>query len=639
MVRLGVGEDKPLAVQQWQGLIAINYPARKSGLTRHVNVTEAKKLCPSLICQHVATWREGDTTWAYHAGANEAQPNIATHKVSLDPYRLECQKILALIKSVLPSDKQKVEKASIDEVFLDLSAQVHEVLLERYPVLREGPGDGDQNAYLPLPPRVQLDWKADALIDLDSPTQEERMHDWDDITTLLGSEIVRHVRAQIYEKLHYTCSAGVASNKLLSKLGSAHKKPNQQTVIRPRATAHFLSDFKFTKIRSFGGKLGEQITALFGTEMVSELLDVDISTLRQKLGDETGTRVWQAIRGIDHSEVNPRTVINSMLSAKSFRPTITTEAQARKWLRIFSADLASRLKEVEGKRRPKTVHLHYRSSGQDRSKSSPCPAGGKLDEEVLYGIAEKLFMWGVVDGNMWPCANLSLSVSGFEEGVSGNMGIGGFLLKGDEARKKRDAEASAPKAEDVRDERPEKKRRVDAAPNGIGRFFAKRESTAASSDAEARTPNSGAESGAATPNPLAQDEGLDNATPTHHASIPPDATTGLAAEADANAVPSPNANPDQASPTVSDLRCEKCNETFPFEEDLQSHKDWHFAMSLQESDERQAKVFSRPKPSERKGSGDSAKKGKVGAKGRGKVMDKGGDKGKDGKVQSRLTFG
>lgn len=63
MVRLGLPEDQPLAVQQWQGLIAINYAARGFGITRHAVISEAKKLCPNLICQHVATWREGDSEW------------------------------------------------------------------------------------------------------------------------------------------------------------------------------------------------------------------------------------------------------------------------------------------------------------------------------------------------------------------------------------------------------------------------------------------------------------------------------------------------------------------------------------------------------------------------------------------------
>ena len=70
MVRLGVAEDQPLAVQQWQGLIAINYPARKFGITRFLPISEAKKLCPELICQHVATWREGESEWKVRIGAH-----------------------------------------------------------------------------------------------------------------------------------------------------------------------------------------------------------------------------------------------------------------------------------------------------------------------------------------------------------------------------------------------------------------------------------------------------------------------------------------------------------------------------------------------------------------------------------------
>jgi DNA polymerase eta len=33
-VRLGIPLDKPLAVQQWQGLIAVNYAAREKGIKR-----------------------------------------------------------------------------------------------------------------------------------------------------------------------------------------------------------------------------------------------------------------------------------------------------------------------------------------------------------------------------------------------------------------------------------------------------------------------------------------------------------------------------------------------------------------------------------------------------------------------------
>jgi DNA polymerase eta len=146
-------------------------------------VTEAKQLCPTLITQHVATWKEGDEKWAYH---EDAFAHIGTHKVSLDPYRLESRKILACIKDVLPTDLQKVEKASIDEVFMDLSAQVHSIMLERFPELGLPPPYDDPTESLPLPPTTALDWQADALIDLDFSETENDDPDWDDIAMFVS---------------------------------------------------------------------------------------------------------------------------------------------------------------------------------------------------------------------------------------------------------------------------------------------------------------------------------------------------------------------------------------------------------------------------------------------------------------------
>lgn len=433
-VRLGVDPSIPLAVQQWQGLIAINYPARAFGLSRHVPITEAKEKCPEIICQHVATWQEGDTQWSY---SDDAAKQIATRKVSLDPYRIQSRKILALMKDCLPGDKQRVEKAGIDEVFLDLSAQVHALMLDKYPKLQGPAPYDDPSEPLPCPPTTVLDWAADALVDLDDSHFEEDDPDWDDVAMLLASEIVRDVRKAVFETLHFTCSAGISKNKMLAKLGSGYKKPNSQTVIRNRAVQHFLSDIKFTKIRNLGGKLGDEVVAAFNTDTVAELLSVSMEQMKKTLGDDVGSKLYGTVRGEDTSEVNPRTQIKSMLSAKSFRPSINTLDQASKWLRIFVADIFSRLVEegvLENKRRPKTINLHHRQGSQTRSKQGPIPMGKQITEDLLFDLARNLLAQVIVDGRAWPCANLSLSVGGFEEGVTGNKGIGGFLVRGPEAK-------------------------------------------------------------------------------------------------------------------------------------------------------------------------------------------------------------
>ncbi|WZH48710.1 Dna polymerase eta subunit [Fusarium acuminatum] len=624
MVRLGIPKDKPLAVQQWQGLIAVNYPAREHGIGRHCDVEEAKKLCPDLITQHVATWREGDSKWAYR---EDAAANIATDKVSLDFYRLQSRRILATIKEALPADLQKVEKASIDEVFLDLSSQVHAILLRRFPELSNPPPYDDPTEKLPLPSIVALDWQTDALIDLEEE-QETVDPDWDDVAILVGSEIVRKVRSEVLQKLGYTCSAGVASNKLLSKLGSAYRKPNKQTVVRNRAVSAFMSGFKVTKLRNLGGKLGEQIVSTFNTEAVTELLNVTLTTMKTKLGHETGLWIFNTIRGIDTSEVNSRTQIKSMLSAKSFRPTINSPEQATRWLKIFAADIFARLVEegvLENKRRPRTMNLHHRHEGQVRSRQAPIHQGKALDEETLFELAKDLLSQIIAEGRgVWPCANLSLSVAGFEDGVKRNMGIGAFLVKGEEAEALR-LSTSDSRPSSTGPEPSVKRRRVEGG--GIQRFFSKRTYS---------DPDVGISNASLTPKDITKTSRV----PSEDAQK----TLTFATKHDHEArqksdlvLHQPNGPPwhgslsngrrDSNQQPPIDLVCSRCKASFADPEELQSHGDWHMAKDLQDA-ERVNPTFAERQATAR----NPAQKtqGAASRRGRGGKLEQG---------QSRLKFG
>ncbi|KAF3168894.1 DNA-directed DNA polymerase eta rad30 [Orbilia oligospora] len=395
MVRLGVPEDQPLAVQQWD---AVNYPARSFGITRMRNVADAKRKCPTLMAVHVATWRvQNDTAvMGYHDMTNAS---ISTDKVSLDHYRRESKKILAIFREGCP----KVEKASVDESFLDLSGLVFGKLLERFEEelgVVDGeivPPYGDTTERLRMPEVAGVEWGDSHLIDLDDGEEgEEEPIDWDDIIMGIAAEIVADIRGEVRRRLGYTCSAGISRNKMLAKLGSGYKKPNQQTIVRNRAVTHFLSSMKFTSIRNLGGKLGSEVATAFGTENVSEVLSVPLETFKAKLGDDTGTWLYKTIRGIDTTEVLTRTDIKSMLSAKSFTPAITRYQQGENWLKVFCADIVSRVNEEADEpveyppshdesgalgsqpvslRRPRTMTLHHRSGKVTKSRQAGIPVG------------------------------------------------------------------------------------------------------------------------------------------------------------------------------------------------------------------------------------------------------------------------
>ncbi|KAL1974672.1 hypothetical protein VTN31DRAFT_4876 [Thermomyces dupontii] len=578
MVRLGVSRDTPLAVQQWDSLIAINYAARPFGITRMISVAEAKKRCPNLVLQHVATFREGEGgRWAYR---EDAAQSIGTDKVSLDPYRKESRKIFGLIHQELSkwrdrlvaSDSRdgcllqpaKVEKASIDEVFIDLSSIVYGVLRDRYAELRNIPSTEDKSKLLPPLPTTVLEWSPeDGLVDLDEAEMEEDNPDWDDMAMLVGAEVVRSVREAIYTKLGYTCSAGIARNKMIAKLGSGRNKPNKQTIVRNRAIQNFLSQFKFTQIRMLGGKLGDQVSAQFGTDQVTELLKVPLEQFKAKLGDDTATWLYEIIRGVDHSEVNTRTQIKSMLSAKSFTRNINSVDQAEKWLRIFAADLYGRLVEdgiLEHRRRPKTITLHNRVRSETHSKQLPIPSGKTIDENLLFDLARTLLAQAIGEGRAWPSQHLSLSVSSFEEGPINNRAIDGFLVRGPAAlelnAQSRDSESGKNHGETGR------KRKVDDG--GLQRHFKK--------------------------------------------SMLRDSST-----------PQPETESD-----IAGYQCPRCNKFMP-EDERGEHEDWHFAKDLSMQDMQEQRLSSPSSSSAARAGGKHTKTVRRGS-------------GKPELKQTRLTF-
>ncbi|KNZ58091.1 hypothetical protein VP01_19g9 [Puccinia sorghi] len=474
--RLKIPPDKPLAVQQWRGLIAVNYPARAFGITRHLPFDEARKKCPDLICVHVATYAQGDseTEAKYHEN-----PKPETHKV-------ESVKILKIFSESCPT----IEKASIDEAFLDFSIPVRDILCSRYDLptleaLQESSSKISLDDPLPQPPR--LDW--DKLLEPSQtnivPLDPDSDHSdtWTDIALLIGSELMAHCRQEVFDQLGYTCSAGIATNKvnydlsqltttdlvelqlkpsslsstikfeiatwhvqqMLAKLCSAYKKPNAQTVLRPAAVRDFLRPFEVSKVRFLGGKLGQLVTELISSTIaepdlkacvLSEVWKIPLSQLQASLGEQTGMWVWETVRGVDRSEVETKTHVKSMMSSKNFRPSISTWTQGLHWLRILARDLFARLKEARETTPgiwPKVIVMHKRDGSQNSfAKQIAFPFTAQLTDEYIFLLGQKLLQEFSVRQadqtfHLGTITSLALAFQTLERIESGQRGIQGFF--------------------------------------------------------------------------------------------------------------------------------------------------------------------------------------------------------------------
>ncbi|WFC98171.1 DNA-directed DNA polymerase [Malassezia yamatoensis] len=454
--RLGVDCAKvPLAVLQWQGLIAVNYVARKFGVSRfNCSMEEAKNRCPDLQFVHVASYGPGDEHPQYYDS-----PSPRTHKISLDLYRRESKKIMEIFQrrlevesstgvhlgfdlepvvadcwapSFLKMEENSLdedilfEKASIDESFFDLSLYVRKQILRRFPFLdirkdlESLPAEERANRLntpLPLPPlavRQEMVKKSWSLLGAWWPNGQQNYESsqeasqssvdtepftdlsWVDIAHAIAAERMIAVRKHIVDLLGYTTSAGIAGNKALAKLCSSHRKPCSQTLLLPRHALDFLAPLPFRKIRFLGGKLGAEIADVWGQSTVGELWPVSMEEMQLKLG-ASGRWLYDLCRGNDRSEVCRRSANRSMMSSKNFQPVLSTHTKGLQWLSIMSSELSLRLQEEREEHPliyPRFLVLRYVMSGTSGARSQQTPFGFVRNEDLakeIYSKAEKLW--------------------------------------------------------------------------------------------------------------------------------------------------------------------------------------------------------------------------------------------------------
>ncbi|KAG9284815.1 hypothetical protein G9A89_003738 [Geosiphon pyriformis] len=442
-VRLGIPSNVPLAVQQWQGLIAVNYAARESGIQRHCTVTEARSKCPELQLVHVATYVNGEIEPQYHLN-----PHYATHKVSLDTYRRASSQIFQILQRYCTL----IQRASVDEAYMDVTDFVNERLVKRFHELNE-------SSQAP-----EIDWNGLGIIwsntrneDVDADKEKNTWNDWQ---LAIAAELASEIRETVLMELGYTCSAGIAHNKTLAKLCSALNKPNKQTVLKGTEAMNFMRELPFQKIRNLGGKLGSEIGNELKVETAGELWKFTVEELQAKFGMSTGVWLFNISRGIDTEGVVQRNTTKSMMASKSFRPPIKTLANVEHWMNILATELYTRvIDDYElNQRWPRTLVMHFKcvSHQSPRSKSAPFPRRGSLKSPDI--LSDKILELFKSSDYAFPCTNISAAATGLVKDDSvGSVDIAKFFLKSPEHRKSDISNASTHNSES---DLPEKSMRV-----------------------------------------------------------------------------------------------------------------------------------------------------------------------------------
>ncbi|GMI90780.1 Y-family DNA polymerase H [Hibiscus trionum] len=413
----------PTAVVQyneWKGgaLIAVSYEARKFGVKRSMRGAEAKEVCPQIQLVQVP---------------------VARGKADLNGYRSAGSEVVSIL-----SRRGRCERASIDEVYLDLTDAAETMLAENPPQsLEKIDEEALKSHILGLNNEDGSDIKENVRNWINRHSADHR-----DKLLACGILIVAELRMQVLKETEFTCSAGIAHNKMLAKLASGMNKPSQQTVVPSSSVNGLLNTLPIRKMKQLGGKLGISLQTDMGVNTVGDLLQFPEEKLQERYGVNTGTWLWNIARGISGEAVEGRLLPKSHGSGKTFTGprALKTVPAVQHWLNQLCEELSERLCSDldQNKRMAHTLTLHaraYKSSDSDSQKKFPsksCPlryGTAKIQEDAFNlfqaGLREYIGFYGVkTQGNHysgWGITSLSVSASKIVPIPSGTCSIAKYF--------------------------------------------------------------------------------------------------------------------------------------------------------------------------------------------------------------------
>ncbi|MCP1225442.1 DNA polymerase IV [Sebaldella sp. S0638] len=133
---------------------------------------------------------------------------------------------------------------------------------------------------------------------------------------------IEKFKSSLYKHTKLTCSIGIGYNKLSAKLASDANKPNGYFIIDSHEKFHnYVKDKSVGIIPGIGRKSLEPLNNM-GINTVSDIFNLTKNNLTDMFGANKGVRIFESVRGIDHSEVDYISERQSYGQEETFSRTI-----------------------------------------------------------------------------------------------------------------------------------------------------------------------------------------------------------------------------------------------------------------------------------------------------------------------------
>ncbi len=307
------------------------------------------------------------------------------------------------VKSGIPISfaKKRLEQRK-DAVFLPVDFEYYEKITEKAMKIMKDNADifeyvGRDEAYLDVTKRVEEDFTK-------------------------ASHLAQQIKNLIRTELKLSCSIGVSSNKLISKIASDYQKPDGLTIVQHDKVEQFLAQLNIRVIPGIGKKTEQRFKEM-KLETIEEIKKIDVFTLNKEFGRKSGTYIYNAIRGINDEPVKEKE--ESIQYSKII--TLKKDSKEYEFLLENLYELCKQIQNIvkNNNKMFKSIGIHFVQSDLSNKSKSKMLRNSTNNLEELEKNVEQLLTDALEDQTM-TIRRVGVKVSDLSE-IKGQSDITNFF--------------------------------------------------------------------------------------------------------------------------------------------------------------------------------------------------------------------
>lgn len=207
-----------------------------------------------------------------------------------------------------------------------------------------------------------------------------------------GRAVAWEIRNMIREETGLTASAGISSNKLLSKIASDWRKPDGQFEVGEDEVADFMRELPVKRLSGVG-KVMEEKLAVLGVKTCGDLQGVEKLVLAERFG-KWGLELYELCRGLDERPVRTSRIRKTLSTERTLGENAESVEELWEYLQEQMKEVEE---DVQAKHRERTLKsLVVKLKFADFTQTTVERAKGVIDSGVYEELLREA--WSRGDG-------------------------------------------------------------------------------------------------------------------------------------------------------------------------------------------------------------------------------------------------